>query len=121
MDFLQPIFPDYVWVVGLSMMAFGLVMMILLRTWASRRVFNRKNASGIQEFKSYGALVRVRLYEGSVGLFVTIIWLPIMFCGLALMVLWLGALFNTDSGELTFELFQEVVGDAIGFFRKFWD
>ena len=38
MDFLQPIFPDYVWVVGLSMMAFGLVMMILLRTWASRSV-----------------------------------------------------------------------------------
>ena len=52
-------------------------------------------------------------------MFVTIIWLPILFCGLALMVLWLGALFNTDSGELTFELFQEVVGDAIGFFANF--
>ena len=89
MDFLRPIFPDYVWVVGLSMMAFGYVMATLVRAWIRRRRFYRTNESGVEEFESYGASVWVRLYEHSVEWLSCLIDIPMMFCGIAIMVVWL--------------------------------
>ena len=120
MEFLRPIFPDYVWVVGLSMMAFGYVMATLVRAWIRRRRFLRTNESGVEEFESYGASVWVTLYERSVEWLSCLIDIPMMFCGIAIMVVWLIAL-TTDPGELTYEMFRETVDPVIGWIRKVWE
>ncbi len=47
-------------VVGLVFVAVG----IWAAVWAGRRAFERTNAAGVQEFKSYGSAVKSTAVEG---------------------------------------------------------
>ena len=50
------------------MTVFGILLVVLgyaLRYLMNRRAFNRRNAAGVEEFKSYEAATGTRLLEGT--------------------------------------------------------
>ena len=65
--------------VGILLAVIGLA----LRYVINRRIFNRRNAAGVEEFTSYGASVGIRLLE-SIG---RLLGLLLLLAGAALLLL----------------------------------